>query len=79
MVIDCDECRMHHTEACADCVVTFVVGREPDDALVIDVEEARAIRRLAQVGLVPGLRHSVAGQSRASARNAATVQRSLGR
>lgn len=57
MRIDCDDCRMRHTEACADCVVSFIVGREPGDAVVIDVEEERAVRRLAMVGLVPDLRH----------------------
>jgi hypothetical protein len=57
MRIDCDDCRMQHTDACADCVVTFIVGREPGDAVIIDVEEQRAVRRLAAAGLVPGLRH----------------------
>jgi hypothetical protein len=58
--IDCDECVMCHTEACSDCVVTFVVNREPGEALVIDVAEERAVRLLARAGLVPTLRH-VAG------------------
>ena len=60
MRIDCDECVMQGTEVCGDCVVTFVVDREPGEALVIDVEEERAVRMLAQAGLVPRLRH-VAG------------------
>jgi hypothetical protein len=51
---------MRHTTACDDCVVTFVVNREPGEALVIDVEEERAVRMLARAGLVPRLRH-VAG------------------
>ncbi len=58
LTIDCDECRMRHTDACDDCVVTFVVGRRPGEALVIDVEEARAVRMLAGAGLVPELRHA---------------------
>jgi hypothetical protein len=37
-------------------VVTFLC-REPGDAVVIDVEDARALRRLARGGLVPTLRH----------------------
>jgi hypothetical protein len=57
MRIDCDECRMQHTEACDDCVVTFIVGREPGDAVVIDADEERAVRLLAGAGLLPGLRH----------------------
>lgn len=57
MLIDCEECVMQATDACDDCVVTFISGREPGDAIVIDVEEERAVRMLAKAGLVPGLRH----------------------
>jgi hypothetical protein len=56
MRIDCDECVMQHTTACDDCVVTFLVGREPGDAVVLDLEEERGLRRLADAGLVPDLR-----------------------
>ncbi len=58
LTIDCDECRMRGSHACDDCVVTFVVGRRPGEALVIDVEEERAVRMLARAGLVPELRHA---------------------
>lgn len=56
--ISCDDCELLHSDACADCVVSFVLGRDPDDAVVVDVAEARAIRMLGQAGLVPELRHS---------------------
>jgi hypothetical protein len=59
--IDCGECVMRHTRACDDCVVTFIVGRQPGEALVIDVEEERAVRMLAGAGLVPRLRHVAGG------------------
>jgi hypothetical protein len=55
--ISCDECVMDGTPICADCVVTFLCGREPDDAVIIDVTEERALRLLAESGLAPGLRH----------------------
>lgn len=55
--IDCAECVMRGTDACDDCLVTFITGREPDDAVVIDVSEVRAMRLLSQAGLVPQLRH----------------------
>jgi Zn-finger protein len=55
-VISCDDCVMAHTDACHDCVVTFICGREPDEAVVIDVAEARAMRMLGDAGLVPPLR-----------------------
>ena len=48
---------MQHTAACDDCVVTFIIGREPNDALVIDAEEERAVRLLSNAGLLPALRH----------------------
>ena len=48
---------MQGTDACDDCVVTFVVRRDPQDAVVIDAEEARAVRLLSGAGLVPRLRH----------------------
>ncbi len=57
MQISCDECVMEGTAACGDCVVTFLCDREPGDAVIIDVVEARALRLLEQGGLAPGLRH----------------------
>jgi hypothetical protein len=58
IIIDCDECIMRRTATCADCVVTFLCEHTPDDAVVIDVAEARALRVLASAGLVPQLRHA---------------------
>lgn len=55
--IDCDTCVMQRSAVCEDCVVSFIVNREPGEALVIDVAEARAVRLLAEAGLVPGIRH----------------------
>ena len=55
--IDCAECSMQATDACADCVVTYVCSREPGDALVVDLGEYRALELLAENGLVPTLRH----------------------
>jgi hypothetical protein len=55
--INCDECQMQGTSTCDDCIVTFLCSREPDDALVIDVAEERALRLLSGAGLVPELKH----------------------
>lgn len=55
--ISCDECVMEGTDTCHDCVVTYLCGRAPGDAVVIDVVEARALRLLAEGGLAPTLRH----------------------
>jgi hypothetical protein len=54
--IDCASCVLKDSDACADCIVTFVCNREPDDAVIIDADEARGLRLLSNVGLVPGLR-----------------------
>jgi hypothetical protein len=60
LTISCEECVMRDTDACDGCVVSFICGREPDDAVIIDVAEARAIRLLGRSGLVPPLRHQTA-------------------
>ena len=48
---------MAHTSACDDCIVSFIVNREPGDAVVVDADEERALRSLSAGGLVPRLRH----------------------
>ena len=55
--IDCDECALQGTAACVDCVVTFLVDRDPGTAVVVDAAEVRALRALARGGLAPALRH----------------------
>jgi hypothetical protein len=57
LTIDCAQCVMAGTVACTDCVVTFIVEREPGDALVVDAEAERALRALGESGLVPRLQH----------------------
>jgi hypothetical protein len=58
LTIDCDCCALRNTDACDDCVVSFLLDREPDDAVVIDADEARAMRMLERAGLLPTLRFS---------------------
>jgi len=54
--IDCDECAVQHTNACADCVVNYIVGREIGQPVEFARGEARAMELLADAGLVPGSR-----------------------
>ncbi len=54
--ISCDDCTMQHTHACDDCLVTFVCSRDVDDAVVLDLDEQRALHRLQAGGLLPGVR-----------------------
>ena len=53
MLIDCDGCAMRNL-ACADCVVTVLLGCEPG-AVEMDDSETRALEALAEGGLVPRL------------------------
>lgn len=54
MLIDCDGCAMRDL-ACADCVVTVLLGGPPG-AHEVDDEERAALEILADSGLVPRLR-----------------------
>lgn len=55
MLIDCDACALRDTDACDDCVVSFLLDR-PEGAVVFDVAEERALRVLGDAGLTPGCR-----------------------
>jgi len=53
MRIDCDVCAMRNTDACRDCVVTFLLAAGPVE---LNEAESEALGNLAEVGLVPRLR-----------------------
>lgn len=55
--IDCDECVLQDTEACGDCVVSFLCGVEASEPVVVDLAQVRAMRLLDEGGLAPPLRH----------------------
>lgn len=57
LTIDCADCVVGPSDACADCLVTFICGREPGEAVIIDVAEERALRMLTDSGLLPPVRH----------------------
>ena len=57
LTISCDDCAYDRTSTCEDCVVSYLLGRGPDDAVIIDAEEIRAVKLLESAGLLPGLRH----------------------
>ena len=56
LTIDCDMCVMQHTEACDDCVVSYLVGHVAGTPVVLDFEERRAYELLNDAGLVPASR-----------------------
>lgn len=55
--IDCDLCVLQGTDACGDCIVTFLCGVDAHEPVVVDLAEARALRVLGEAGLAPPLRH----------------------
>lgn len=57
LVISCDTCVMQKTPACEDCLMSFLCGDPHETAVVFDLAEQRAIRLLANAGMVPTLRH----------------------
>lgn len=61
IVISCDTCVMRTTDACSDCMMGVLLDTAHDGAVVLDLQEQRALRLLAQAGLVPTLRHRAAG------------------
>lgn len=56
LTIDCDTCVMQHSEACDDCVVSYLVGHVAGTPVVLDFEERRAYELLNDAGLVPSSR-----------------------
>lgn len=57
MLIECSTCVMQHTDHCRDCVVTVLLEPSPRrHGVVVDAEEERALRELADAGLIPEIR-----------------------
>ena len=57
ITIDCDTCIMKSTPTCGDCIVTYICDREVEQAVVVNLADFRAMKALAEAGLVPDLRH----------------------
>lgn len=55
MIIDCNDCEMHQTEACNDCFVMAILNRK-DEPLVLDPEGQEAMNSLQEAGLAPLLK-----------------------
>jgi hypothetical protein len=57
LTVDCSTCTMQNTEACDDCLVTFLCDCAPGEAVIFSIDELRSARLLSEAGLVPELRH----------------------
>lgn len=57
LVVSCETCVMRHSDACGDCLVTFMCPDATETTVVFDIEEQRAVQLLAKAGMVPTLRH----------------------
>jgi hypothetical protein len=57
LLIDCNDCVLHDSAACADCVVTFICRTDATSPVVVDLAEVRAIKLFDTAGLMPPLRH----------------------
>ncbi len=55
MLIDCDECQMQDTDACQDCVVSFLLN-DLAGPIELDDDQVEAVELLADAGLVAPLR-----------------------
>ena len=61
LMISCDTCVMRHSDACGDCMMSVLCEEVPTGAVILNLQELREIRLLAQAGLVPTLRHRAVG------------------
>ncbi|MEY2959624.1 MAG: hypothetical protein RLZZ01_2192 [Actinomycetota bacterium] len=61
LTISCDDCCMRCTAACDDCVVSFLLDADDGGSVVLDLDQARAVRLLGSAGLVPGLKYRDVG------------------
>ena len=55
--ISCGTCVMRASAACDDCVVSFFCDESSESAVILNLEEQRTLRMLANAGMVPTLRH----------------------
>ena len=52
---------MKDSNACGDCMMSVLCDMPESGAVILNLEELREIRLLAQAGLVPTLRHRAVG------------------
>ena len=63
--ISCNDCVRRGTPDCADCLVSFVLGEEPDE-LVMTAEEADVVQLFTSQGMMPRLKFQHRSDARAS-------------
>ena len=53
LCIDCDSCQLQDSHHCDDCLVSYLVGHEAGEPVILDEEEQQAVELLTDAGLVP--------------------------
>ena len=61
MLIDCDQCQLQHTAACADCVVSYLLDIDHCSPVVVDLDTERVLRLMHSAGLTPRPRYTPRG------------------
>ena len=61
LVIDCQTCVVRATDACDDCIVTFLCDAPEWEPVVVEAPTARVLRLLQSEGLAPENRYRAAG------------------
>lgn len=61
LVIDCQTCVVRATDACNDCIVTFLCDTQEWEPVVVEAPTARVLRLLQSEGMVPENRYRAAG------------------
>jgi hypothetical protein len=63
MSISCHDCVRHGTPDCGDCLVSFVLGEEPD-TLAVSAHDAEVISLFTSEGLLPRLKFVAISRTR---------------
>ena len=61
--ISCAQCVRQHTNDCGDCLVSFVIGEQPE-ALELSNDDSNIVQLLQSEGLVPRLRYVEGSRTR---------------
>jgi hypothetical protein len=53
VTIDCEACAVQYSDACDDCIVSYLVSHDQGSPVILNHDEKHAVDLLADAGLVP--------------------------